>query len=101
MERILEFKASFLRKFGRIIEFQEHWEDGYCFVVYENKDDAKIALATLKDFAARRSISTEVRARLREEGKDPLVAPGPSFYVRWPQFYLRLKPVAPGDGSRP
>jgi len=89
-ERKTLFLAIYCEKFGNVVEVQEHWDEGYIFVVFDNKADCKHALETLGDFKARKALAKEARAQLISEGKEKLITPDPSFYVRWPNFYKRI-----------
>jgi len=89
-ERKALFLATYCEKFGNIVEVQEHWDEGYIFVVFDNKADCKNALETLCDFKTRKALAKEARVQLIAEGKEKLITPDPSFYVRWPNFYKRI-----------
>jgi hypothetical protein len=77
--------------FGPVIDYQEHWADGYLFVTYKNKDDAESALKTLKHSEMRKGLCRDIKEKLRGLSKDALGAPRADFYVRWPEYYTKQK----------
>lgn len=89
-ERKLLFLATYCEKFGNVVEVQEHWDEGYIFVVFDNKADSKNVLDTLRDFKTRKALAREARAQLIASGKEKLITPDHTFYVRWPNFYKRI-----------
>jgi len=90
MERINYLKKIF-QKFGTIEKYEETWEKGYTFIVFQNKNDAKTCLSVLKNYKLRRSAVKEIRKLIKSEGKDPDdITPDPKFYLRWPSFYQRM-----------
>jgi len=84
------FLKTYCEKFGNVVEVQEHWDEGYIFVVFDNKADTKAALETLRDFKTRKALAKEARAQLIAEKREKLITPDPSFYLRWPKFYQRI-----------
>eukprot|EP01130_Rhizamoeba_saxonica_P002037 TRINITY_DN11841_c0_g1_i1.p1 TRINITY_DN11841_c0_g1~~TRINITY_DN11841_c0_g1_i1.p1 ORF type:complete len:498 (-),score=101.52 TRINITY_DN11841_c0_g1_i1:29-1522(-) len=88
--RVQELQDVF-RVYGEVEEFSEDWGNrGFGFVVYQYAKDAKLAVNRLKDFKDRRVISREIKANLRDQGLDILMAPLPNYYVRWPKYYQRM-----------
>ena len=58
--------------------FRHNWEKNYFFVIYEKKEDAEKAFASLSIY--------ENRVKFVNRFKhDNVSAPKPNFYVRWPQ----------------
>eukprot|EP01122_Echinamoeba_exundans_P005500 TRINITY_DN15652_c0_g1_i1.p1 TRINITY_DN15652_c0_g1~~TRINITY_DN15652_c0_g1_i1.p1 ORF type:complete len:593 (+),score=211.05 TRINITY_DN15652_c0_g1_i1:257-2035(+) len=78
-------------RFGKIIDVQEQWNDGYLFVTYQHKDDAETAVKTLKNGDSRKAIIREIKEDLVAKGQDKVVAPRHDFYVRWPEYYVKWK----------
>lgn len=86
--RIELFKKIFNR-FGPTIDVQEHWEEGYIFVTYKFKDDAEMAVKTLKSADARKAVVREIKEELVAKNKDKSLAPRHDFYIRWPEYYVK------------
>jgi len=83
-------RLALVETYGHVVAWDEHWEDGYTFAVFEKKADAAAALASLGLFAHRKAHCKRIRARRLASVADPSPSPSHSFYVRWPAHYQRL-----------
>jgi len=87
--RIEELK-NMVAAFGKIKKWQEAWDEGYAFATFAKPEDAERALRTLSQFVNRKGLCKQIRARLISQTKEKLMAPSPSFYIRWPAFYQKI-----------
>eukprot|EP01127_Copromyxa_protea_P011974 TRINITY_DN3072_c0_g1_i1.p1 TRINITY_DN3072_c0_g1~~TRINITY_DN3072_c0_g1_i1.p1 ORF type:complete len:443 (-),score=108.98 TRINITY_DN3072_c0_g1_i1:111-1439(-) len=89
--RIDNYK-SIANHFGTVVEFSdsELLSRGYFFATYSSKKAASRAVMMLNRPEVKNEILAQIALHLEKTYTNPLAAPSPSFYVRWPHFYSRI-----------
>ena len=73
-ERLLEMIKIF-NQFGTVVKVKQLLERNHIFISYDNKNAAAAAIKDLKSQELRKQLVHDVRERLKQEGRQTLIAP--------------------------
>ena len=85
----IEYFQRWFSVFGRVDYIKEHWDEGYCHVVYKSKQDARAALSKLRSYEVRKKLADETAEMIIQRGQPVEFCPSPSFYIRWPKKHTK------------
>ena len=92
IERRKSELMTILKSYGDFEKIKENWEKQFLFVIYNDSQAAEKAVADLSQFPVKKKIIAEIRKNLKSTATNPLAAPPPNFYVRWPKNTKKPEP---------